>query len=222
MAVVKQSLQVLSGKIGNVVYKRRGNTNYIATMPSKYTKSESLAAKNARDRFKVLGKFSKYLLSSPVLKEIWKNSGLNGIYSYHKILKANSPLLDGQNLSVNNMIAPKTPENPVKVLSLSQTELLLTLNDYIFPAKATDFQLNIILAFFAPKNERSSPFQFAFVKSDAQPGSLNYTFQLPPTAVNFIAEFERVIIYTALSFTKSKKVSWYCNKGSLFLTSEIG
>ena len=222
MAIVKQSLQVLTGKIGNVVYKRRGNTNYIATKPSKYTKSNSLAAQNARIRFKVLGQFSKYLLTLPVLKKIWDNSGLDGIYAYHKILKANSSLLDGQNLSVNNVIAPKTPENPVKVVSLSQTELLITLNDYVFPEKANQFQLNIILTFLIPKNSETSPLQFAFLQGDVQPGSLSYTFELPPTAVTFISDFEKLIIYSALSFTKSKKISWFSNQGSLFLTSEIG
>lgn len=221
MAVVKQSLQVFSGKIGNVVYKRRGNTNYIATLPSKYTKSESLAAQNSRARFKVLGKFSKYLISSPALKEIWNISDFVGIYPYHKILKANSPLLDGTNLSVNNMIAPRTPENPVNAILLSKTELFLTLTDYIFPPKANQFQLNLILVFFSPKNPDIFPLEFAFLTSDVQPGVLNYSFQLPATAVQFISEFEKVIIYTVLSFTKSKKLSWFSNKGTLFLTSEI-
>jgi len=221
MAVVKQSIQVLSGKIGTVVYKRRGNINYVAAMPVKYKKSESPAALTARDRFKVLGALSKYLISSPRLKEIWNSSELDGIYAYHKILKANSPLLREHTLSVYNMIAPKTPEDPVDSLSLTKTELSLTLTDYVFPSKATAFQLNLILAFLQPKSPQTSSLAFAFLKGDVQPGTLNYTFQLSPTAVKYIDDFEKVIIYTALSFTESKKLSWYSKKGALFLTSEI-
>jgi hypothetical protein len=221
MAVVKQSLQVLSGKLGSVVYKRRGNTNYVATMPTKYTMSGSPAAQNARKSFKTLSAFSKYVISSPRLKDIWNTSNLDGIYAYHKIMRANAPLIREGDPSVYNMIAPKTSEDPVNSVSLSKTELFLTLNNYVFLPHAEAFFLNLIFTFFHPKNPHTPFMEFAFLKGDAKPGSLDYTFQLPETAVKFIDEYEKVITYTALSFIKSKKLCCYSNTAVLFLTSEI-
>ncbi|MDY0081123.1 MAG: hypothetical protein RBR95_11090 [Ignavibacteriaceae bacterium] len=221
MAVVKQSLQVLSGKVGNVVYRRRGKINYMAALPKRYKMSKSPEAQAARKRFKTLSAFSKYVNTFHRLKEIWNDSTLEGLYAYNKIMKANAPHMQVEDLSVYNMIAPKTSEDPIKSLTLSKTELFLSLNNYVFPPEAEDFFLTLILTFYSPVNPGIPFMEFAFVQGNAQPGTLDYKFQLSETAVRFIGEYQKVIAYTALSFTQSKHLSCYSNTAVLFQTSEI-
>lgn len=74
-------LNNITGKVGNIIIRRRYGKTIISAVPSCYNKSNSLSSINNRKRFATIANISKALNSVPEFKKLWKNYAKNKMSS---------------------------------------------------------------------------------------------------------------------------------------------
>ena len=87
MARFISSIGQITGKLGGVVFKRRGNKIYVSKAPGHLKPSKDPATKLRRKKFAWVGKFAAVVNSSPLLKSLWYSSSSRSISSFNKIFK---------------------------------------------------------------------------------------------------------------------------------------
>ena len=221
MAIIKSSLFVLSGNIGNYILKRRGKTEYISLKPVSYTTSQSPAAVQNRSKFASLTLFSKFVNKSHRLKQIWLSSPLEGSSPYHKLMKANASNLKDGLITPLNQIAPRTFENPVSGIALTLEDITITLNTGIIPPPQSDYTLDVILTFIRPKAPETPPVVSFQLSGKVPPDSPDLNFSLFRFIKDAFPLYEEVIAFTCLSRTIEKQVSWLARDGVKFTISDL-
>lgn len=221
MAIIKSSLFVLSGNIGNYILKRRGKTEYISLKPASYTTSQSPAAVQNRNKFASLTAFCKFVNKSHRLKQIWLSSEVEGSSAYHKLMKTNAPLLKDGLLTPNNQIAPRTLQNPVNGITLTLEDITISLNNEIIPPPQSDYTFDVVLSFIRPKTPETSPVVSFQLFSNVPPDSLEITLSLFPFIKETFPLYEEVIIFSCFSKSMGKKVSWFSHNGKKFTISDL-
>ncbi|MHC1739445.1 MAG: hypothetical protein AB9882_15670 [Ignavibacteriaceae bacterium] len=221
MAIIKSSLFVLSGNIGNYILKRRGKTEYISLKPVSYTTSQTPAAVQNRNKFASLTIFSTFVNKSHRLKQIWLNSDLEGSSPYHKLMKANASNLKDGLLTPLNQIAPRTFENPVNEIALTLENITITLNTEIIPRPQSDYTLDVILSYIRPKAPEKPPVVSFQLFSNVSPDSPILTFSLFPFIKETFPLYEEVIVFTCLSKSMENQISWFSRNGEKFTISDL-
>jgi len=108
MAIVKrQILGSLRGVIGDVVYKHNKGTNYTSIRPKKYKKTKSPQLIKNRSKFSKRVAFCRFILTSPLLKIVWKTAKVPGKYAYHKIFKYNYRSITNERIHYDVNILPE-------------------------------------------------------------------------------------------------------------------
>lgn len=87
MARFISSIGQITGKLGGVVFKRRGNKTYISKAPAHIKPTNDPATKLRRKKFAWVGKFAAAVNSSPLLRSLWNSSSSRSISSFNKIFK---------------------------------------------------------------------------------------------------------------------------------------
>ncbi len=67
----KSILGFVSGKLGDVVFRRMNGKKFVSLGAKKYKISQSAEAKKGRANFAAAVKFAKFINSIPELKEAW-------------------------------------------------------------------------------------------------------------------------------------------------------
>jgi hypothetical protein len=86
MARFISSIGQITGKLGGVVFKRRGNKIYVSKAPGHLKPTKDPATKLRRKKFAWVGKFASAVNSFPLLKSLWNSassrshSAFNGIF----------------------------------------------------------------------------------------------------------------------------------------------
>jgi hypothetical protein len=96
----------ISGKVGNVIFRKRGSKIFVAKLPKK---RESI--RNAREiengkKFGLTGKISKEINSIKLLKYFWHHLAIKGRSVSNVIFKENFGLLNIENLSGRVIMSP--------------------------------------------------------------------------------------------------------------------
>ena len=217
MAILKNSpVGSLSGKIGTTVYRISKGRIIVAITPATYTISQTPKAVRSRNILYSYSKFSSAVNKMLPIPRIWNETDLNGSTSYRKILNFNSKKLNGEFLSVNNLIAPRTLIDPVKSMNLTSNKLDVTLADNAFEPAASDFTLHILLALIKPKKAKTE-FIFTkplFLKIDKDQFSISipldkfFTIEMP--------KYTQMIAYPCLTFYENGTLKWFSDKATSF------
>lgn len=108
MAIVKRQIfGSLKGIIGDVVYKHNKGTNYTSIRPKKYKKTKSPHLIKNRNKFSRRVAFCRFILTSPLLKIVWKTAKVPGKYAYHKIFKYNYRSITNERIHYGVNILPE-------------------------------------------------------------------------------------------------------------------
>src|ERR1035437_10022450 len=83
----------VSGKVGNIVGRKRNGKYFVYAMPTEVKISNTPKAKKSRDIMIPLTKFASIVNSIPELKYFWVNSKIEAFDAFHKIEKVNFPFL---------------------------------------------------------------------------------------------------------------------------------
>ena len=116
----KSVLGFVSGKLGNVVFRRMNGKKFVSISAKKYKISQSAEAVKGRANFAAVVKFAKFVNSIPELKEAWSSAKIEGTNSYHRIIKYNSKNINSGRLTEDNTITPTGLPLTISSLSLNE------------------------------------------------------------------------------------------------------
>jgi hypothetical protein len=217
MAILKNCpVGKLSGKIGPNVYRISKGRIIVAAAPAAYTTSQTPKAVRSRNILYSYSKFSSAVNKILTLARIWNETDFRGSTSYRKIVNFNSKKLNGEFLSVNNLIAPRTLKDPVKSMNLTSNNLDVILADDAFEPSASNFTLHILLALIKPKKAKTA-FIFTkplFMKIDKD--QFTVSFELDKTFTIEVPKYTQLIVYPCLTFSENNRTNWFTDSATLF------
>ncbi len=146
----KALLGEVSGKIGDLVFRKMNGKRFVSVRPKKYKPTKSIKLKKARSKFGTVVKFAVTTNSVPELKEVWKLSREKGSNSYHKIIKANSRLFNTETLTPYNKITPAGLELKLESASIKSNKLDVTIS---FPSVKTGLPAALCMVFYFGKDK---------------------------------------------------------------------
>jgi len=109
MARFISSIGQITGKLGGVVFKRRGNKTYVSKAPGHLKPTNDPATKQRRKKFAWVGKFTKAVNASPLLNALWKPSSSKSVSVFNKIFKEVFNSTDSHDLSGTPVFTPCAP-----------------------------------------------------------------------------------------------------------------
>jgi len=218
MAIIYNSvLGKIRGKVGGFVIRHTRNGVILATLPAKYTKSNHPDAIRTRNLFTSLSKFSSEVNDNPFLKKIWSKCEVPGTIPYRKILKANRKYLNGEFLTINNLVVPKTTSSPLKKIEFKNNTVNLTLNDDVFDINAEDFHLFVLTVLTGPKNKKSLILQTESFSKTVNRGEFVHLFPLDRPLTLELSKYNEMITYTCFLFSKDLERNWLSSEGIILM-----
>src|ERR1035437_257436 len=160
----------VSGKVGNIVGRKRNGKYFVYAMPTEVKISNTPKAKKSRDIMIPLTKFASIVNSIPELKYFWVNSKIEAFDAFHKIEKVNFPFLIPERPTLNNTIIPEVfIDNKIKDASISPTGIKLK----IFISKIDEPQLDGakeltgigVICYFNPNREKTDYFHLSKIRT---------------------------------------------------------
>jgi len=106
MATVTGLFGTISGKVGNVVYRKRGGKTIVALRPCKRSTPKNQNEIEREIQFGLTGRISKGINSIEILKSFWRPVGVKSQSRYNIIFKNNYGLMRADNLSGNLKMTP--------------------------------------------------------------------------------------------------------------------
>ncbi len=125
--VYRKVLGSVSGKVGDVIMRRRNGEQFAYAIPLNFTPSKSEKAVEGRNNFKLAVLLAKTVTADPVLKAIWKNAKIKGTVPYNRVIMYNRPLCSGGSLTLKNIITPPGGSLPISVVAVDKSGLTVTL-----------------------------------------------------------------------------------------------
>jgi len=126
--VYDQHLGTIKGKVGDVVFKMRGDKSFVGNAPKKYRNSKTEGAVFNRNRFSMLNDFSSAVNSSPELKALWKISDCEGDIPFRKIFKMNFVCAGDNFMKTTALIVPVELTFNVTEVTFNDSEIIVYFN----------------------------------------------------------------------------------------------
>jgi hypothetical protein len=104
--VNKMILGRISGTLGDITFRQRHGTNYIASRPSKFSTPQDEGAVARRSRFSLSVKLASIINSIPQLKEIWAPGVPAETTVYNFLVKLNYKVLSSDSVNANTSLVP--------------------------------------------------------------------------------------------------------------------
>jgi len=217
MATVNKNIfGSVSGKVGNLVFRKFNGKTVVSIRPDRYKKSNSPKAKSARDRFAAVVKLSSRISKIPPLAESWKYTSLKGSSPYMKILNANLALTENPFLTTNNIITPTGFRNPVLRVELQKEKLVLVSqilkNEVRRFSKPVDVHLIFYFLFETSNGKYHTEFDSLLLKGVFIDTELEFT--LSPRQVNVLNCSCKAVLFVVVTSEVTTK-NGYVNSTSL-------
>jgi hypothetical protein len=104
--LLTQILGVMSGSVGDIVFRRRGGRSYVCAHPSGYTSRTDAATVNRKKQFKLAVEISKNINDIPLLKAVWPNDPSKLVSRFQKMVSVNYKLVNGTDLVGQPTLTP--------------------------------------------------------------------------------------------------------------------
>lgn len=212
----KKIIGEITGRIGDVVQRRRYGKIVAYSRPAKYKISKSVAAKEGRNRFALSVAFAKSVNAVPELKQIWKYAKIEGVVPYNRIIKHNRNLSAGDHLTTGNIITPPGYFLKVNDFTFNNPGINITITTDEPGLKNIlqhPFMCCLTIYLFNPKKKQSPSFFInTFIKQfNGFTSAAAYDLQsdLDPVITKQIKNYKQMIIYSAVSAIEAKKKSVY-------------
>jgi hypothetical protein len=209
MAVITKSvLGNLSGKLGNIVIKKRNNKEVVYLLSGNHRTSKSAAAVRVRKNFAVTVKLAKSVNSVLMLKKIWTLSKAKGINSFQKLIKNNARLVKNGSLTASNKITPAGLSLKLNSASFANKNLHLS---FVCPANQyLKFPAVLFAYLYFEGNGKSIVPVFAPLEAASPDGSYDIELILDSRTGRMFSKDPNPIIYVALAGGEhyKKKIYW--------------
>lgn len=115
-----QTLGVINGKIGNIVYRQVNGKTFASIRPTKYNVTNTEKSVKVKNGFKNLVRFSAFVNSIPILKAIWSNKKIQrGKRTYNKIFSQNKGYIKSEKITKYFTIVPEGSNGNLYVSNLT-------------------------------------------------------------------------------------------------------
>lgn len=104
--LLTQVLGVISGSVGDIVFRRRGGRSYVCAHPSGYTKRTDAASVSRKKRFKTAVEIAKNINTIPMLKAVWPADPSKLVSKFQKMVSVNYKLVNGDDLTGQPTLTP--------------------------------------------------------------------------------------------------------------------
>lgn len=203
--IEKAILGFVSGRLGDVVFRKMNGKKFISVAPKKYKISQSAKANKGRANFAALIKLAKAVNSVPGLKEAWNTAKVEGTNSYHKIIRYNGKFVNSGKLTAANKITPDGLQLEIIFADIQQGKMNVE-----FSFQTDKIKLPTLLSIVFGFNNRMVFIQTADIET-AEPED-TYTLSIPllHTIKKELKEDPNPVIYFAVSGIKesNKKIFW--------------
>jgi len=205
----------LSGKLGNLAARTVYGQTIMSARPSSFNVSYSDAVVEVRQKFAVTGSFSKAVLDSQNLKEIWDKVRIQGISTFNTIFKSNYPFSTSLHPTISNIITPDGFTSPVASCSIVGQNLTVQLNPLIsvntFSAEELNISLSALVVLHTPISVDDPEFRIFNLEKDVELFNFQsaYTAELPLSTVQsaLIGKYSNSIFYvTCITRTVANKI----------------
>jgi hypothetical protein len=105
--LLTQVLGVMSGSVGDIVFRRRGGRSYVSAHPSGYTPRTDAATTARKKQFKTALEIAKNINSIPMLKAIWPADPTKATSKFNKMVSVNYKLVSGTDLTGQPTLTPE-------------------------------------------------------------------------------------------------------------------
>jgi hypothetical protein len=140
MARFISSIGQITGKLGGVVFKRRGNKTYISKAPARIKPTNDPATKQRRKKFAWVGKFTGAVNASPLLNALWKPCSSKSSPVFGNIFKSVYGTINPDDLSGTPLFTPG------QSFSLKDKSVLFGMSSIFVEVDPLGFNLGIDLA----------------------------------------------------------------------------
>lgn len=201
--VTNEALIQLQGKVGSLVFRTVNGKKFVSLRPDEYKKSKSPKAIYEKTKFASAVKFGKCANSIYFVKQAWEESALQGITSYHRMLKTNLLLHTTPNGHELFSIFPPAKKKSLSQISFIDDKILLTFSHRVKRS------LNLVLvSLYAYKIQENSKLEFRVLFSKEIKGPILNDAQLILEAneLSRLTSFKYFYqtIFFAVAFTNSK------------------
>ena len=125
--LLTQILGVMSGSVGDIVFRRRGGRSYVCAHPSGYTVRTDAATVARKKRFKTAVEIAKNINSMAILKAIWPTDPSKVVSKFQKMVSVNYKLVNGDDLTGQPTLTPTLGfEMTTPVVQLNATTVHFT------------------------------------------------------------------------------------------------
>ena len=122
MGIIKhQVLGSVTGSVGHIVFKQRGETCFIFPGTKGYTTPQDIRSVSIRNQFRGISKLGHAVNKIGLLKTLWKAEFPDCYSAYHEILKANFHRFNCNDMSGTPVLTPqpgfKLPDTAINFIS---------------------------------------------------------------------------------------------------------
>ena len=104
--LTKAVLGRVSGRLGDITFRQRNGSNYLATSPSSFATPMDTASVTRRDRFAFSCKLAANIISIPYLKLLWGAEVVDGISAYNTIIQTNYKFVSADSITDLTYLSP--------------------------------------------------------------------------------------------------------------------
>ncbi len=205
MAEIKRTiLGDVSGKIGDIVFRKMNGKKFVSVRPKKYKPTKSTKLKNARSNFATVVNFAKVTNSVPELKTVWEQFKSKASNSYHKIITANSGLVKTGVLTAFNKITPDGLELNLISAFVKSNKLEVTIS---FPSVKTGLPAALCMVFCFGKDKIFA--QTEMIVDTAKDNVYSFAIPLNTEIKKALKTKNNFLLYLAVAGTPAKrKIFW--------------
>lgn len=214
MAIVKKKiLGDFTGKLGNIVLKVKNGKQIAYFRSSTFNKSNSKAAEEGRQNFKVSQHLSSALIKIPSLKQIWREAKVEGSSEYNRIIKYNRAQCKDYNLTTQNIITPPGGISlAVDSLNFSNTNISFTIsNNSSGLSDILNSQSRFYVCIYAYEPIKIKE-QFKIItitkEIDEVPANNQFNISLNITQQHVLSKYQNTIVYLAAAKSLESTMRW--------------
>lgn len=213
MARVYKNPFLLSGKVGDQVYRVVNGKQFVAALPKKYKKSNTKASVAAREKFLFFVKLNNAIRASFVLELTWKSSPLKGRSVMQKVMKKFYNII--QDFDISNFdLCPEDPRFIPNLTGIARTGTVINASfgpldsHQIYLPDYPQLSAHGFVYLFNPQKKRNR-FEFIPLSSGDTPSSadsLPFRFTLTNAQLKKINTYpEKVFLFMLVVKDKTGK-----------------
>lgn len=211
MAEVKDWPFLMSGRIGNFIFKNHGEKTFVSKRPDPYDRKRHPNSRKTQDKFVQVVPLAKFINQIPELKKIWKTANIKGKIAFNRVIIYNTNNTKEDHLTEKNIITPPGLKLEVKEVFIKD----FTINSYL---EITDgflsspLQAVVVVYAYTPGSENKKDFLLFAVTQEifgaADESRFNIIFTPEPVFINTLSIYHKWIMYFTLIKDDPSQLIW--------------